>query len=229
MATKTLSWISEVGSEPDSYGNLYVNVSFTDGTAGYIASKEHAQEHQTALAALKDQEGEFVLEEKGTTKKGATRYKINGYPGWERPAYGGGGGGGKSSWYNSEEGVRYTQERTDRRTALMQAVAVADSPDAVFDWAQSFYDWIRETSGSVAAGAPSLPSLPAPAPVAADGLGKAVDAAPDEQPAAQPVGGEEPPTGPIHAPNCPMPGWEMLANGKVKCQGCRITAKPEEI
>lgn len=35
----------------------------------------------------------------------------------------------QSSWYNSEEGVRFTQERTDRRTALMQAVTLALHPD----------------------------------------------------------------------------------------------------
>ncbi len=54
----------------------------------------------------------------------------------------------KSSWYNSEEGVRFTQERTDRRTALMQAVAVGDStPSIIENFAESFYRWLRSTAG----------------------------------------------------------------------------------
>jgi hypothetical protein len=60
---------------------------------------------------------------------------------------------GQSSWYNSEEGVRFTQERTDRRTALMQArewlspVRPEANPDDVCLQADIFYMWLREFSG----------------------------------------------------------------------------------
>src|SRR4029077_7572212 len=55
---------------------------------------------------------------------------------------------GAASWYNSEEGVRFTQERTDRRTALMQAVEIYQH-DPQHDWdeyANDFYEWLRRTS-----------------------------------------------------------------------------------
>ena len=70
-----------------------------------------------------------------------------------KPGGGGGFGGGKSSWYNSEEGVRFTQERTDKRCSLMQAVAllVADSGAGIDDvtmTADIFYAWLRKTSAS---------------------------------------------------------------------------------
>lgn len=144
---KTLTWVSGVGEKPDQYGNYYVNVSFSDDTAGFIGGKpEKVEEHWVALTALLDHPGEFSLEEKGTTGKGKTKFKINAYPGWERQASdSGSSGSGKSSWYNSEEGVRFTQERTDRRTALMQAVEAVDSQSNEFiPTADRFYDWLRK-------------------------------------------------------------------------------------
>src|SRR3990167_5682894 len=86
VTEKTLTWVSGVGDKPDTYGNYYVNVSFSDDTAGFIGGKpEKVEEHFAALTALLDQPSEFVLEEKGKTGKGKVKFKINGYPGWERP------------------------------------------------------------------------------------------------------------------------------------------------
>ncbi len=66
--------------------------------------------------------------------------------------------GGKSSWYNSEEGVRFTQERTDRRTALMQMVAAAgllgQVTEADLKMADWFYAWLRKSAGSAPSSAP---------------------------------------------------------------------------
>jgi hypothetical protein len=69
------------------------------------------------------------------------------------PKAGGGKGGGGfgASWYNSEAGVRYTQERTDRRTALMQAVVAHQHDGGAHDWdeyADDFYTWLRANQGN---------------------------------------------------------------------------------
>lgn len=85
--------------------------------------------------------------------------KVTDWPG--KPQQQGGGGGGGSSWYNSVEGVRFTQERMDRRTALMQAVLVLqtewpkdvkrDDGTPISDTmsvASDFYRWLRETAGA---------------------------------------------------------------------------------
>jgi hypothetical protein len=56
----------------------------------------------------------------------------------------------RAAWANTEEGEKYVQERMDRRTAIMQSVAlhgfVKDAPfdtDAVLDVATSIYEWLR--------------------------------------------------------------------------------------
>lgn len=174
MTEKTLTWVSGIGAEPDKYGNYYVNVSFSDDTAGFIGGKpEKVEEHFSALTALLNQPGEFILEEKGTTGKGKTKFKINGYPGWERQSGGGsdgGSGAARSSWYNSEEGVRFTQERTDRRTALMQAMVYPDDIQGARLWlADTLYEWLRK---NLDVSAPSTRPLPrGGSPAADDGAG----------------------------------------------------------
>jgi hypothetical protein len=54
-----------------------------------------------------------------------------------------------AAWRNTEAGAKYEQERMDRRTALMQAVALrADvTQEPVKDIANSFYAWLRESVG----------------------------------------------------------------------------------
>jgi hypothetical protein len=72
----------------------------------------------------------------------------------------GGGGGGQTgsrfssgapaAWRNTEAGAKYEQERMDRRTALMQAIAASEAREnprlsdlaAVAD---HFYTWLRQT------------------------------------------------------------------------------------
>jgi hypothetical protein len=69
-----------------------------------------------------------------------------------------GGGGHRgagpqtTAWRNTEAGAKYEQERMDRRTALMQAVAefavpsVHPRPDShVLKSAEEFYQWLRES------------------------------------------------------------------------------------
>lgn len=62
------------------------------------------------------------------------------------------GQGGQSAYRNTKEGSTAEQERMDRRTALMQAVAL-DSGGVAQHWtwvdaADQMYAWLRKTSGS---------------------------------------------------------------------------------
>jgi hypothetical protein len=96
---------------------------------------------------------EIELEDTGkTTAKGAKKWKLVGYPGWSAPVAQGGKAQANAttssyggSWYNSEEGVRFTQERTNRRTALMQAVtATAKDEESFWLLADAMYAWLQE-------------------------------------------------------------------------------------
>lgn len=67
------------------------------------------------------------------------------YPG----ATGGGGGRMQASWRNTEEGFKYEQMKMDKRTAVMQAVAMFAVPGAgdeftLEDLMNKFYDWLRK-------------------------------------------------------------------------------------
>jgi hypothetical protein len=66
----------------------------------------------------------------------------------------GGGGGGRSSfnsstaWRNTEAGAKYEQERMDRRTALMQAIAWGSDRQvmsSILRSADEAYVWLRES------------------------------------------------------------------------------------
>jgi hypothetical protein len=48
-----------------------------------------------------------------------------------------------ASWRNTEAGAKYEQERMDRRTALMQAVAIGSG--ITTELAEKFYQWLRES------------------------------------------------------------------------------------
>src|SRR5512143_1696835 len=81
------------------------------------------------------------------------------------------GGGMPPAYRNSKEGQAYEQERMDRRTALMQAVAATDIPSRILDLANDYYAWLRETAGSAAT--PVVPPTtttadPAPQPAKSD-------------------------------------------------------------
>src|SRR5512147_2151616 len=65
----------------------------------------------------------------------------------------GGKGGIAPAFRNSKEGQLYEQERMDRRTALMQAVALAISmepsgSEEIDHYADHFYLWLRATAGT---------------------------------------------------------------------------------
>lgn len=127
---------------------------FTDGSRFELATKTNkAPEHVAALQALVGKEAEFDCEEK-PEYQGQRQWKMKSYPGKPEKSF----GGGKSytpAWGHTEEGERYTQERMDRRTALMQAVAVQVAtthvpqemmhyPDTL-QQADAFYRWLRDT------------------------------------------------------------------------------------
>jgi hypothetical protein len=83
-----------------------------------------------------------------------------------------GGSGGAAAYRNTKEGQAYEQERMDRRTALMQAVALAPGADGaqLQALAEGLYSWLR--APLAASGGPSgkggtdrRPSADTPAPV----------------------------------------------------------------
>jgi len=71
-------------------------------------------------------------------------------------------GGISAAWRNTEAGAKYEQERMDRRTALMQAVALDSG--IVTELAEKFYRWLRQSvsapgaSGLIGSGSPGSPS-----------------------------------------------------------------------
>lgn len=180
MTAKTLSWVSPVGDKPDQYGNYYVNVAFASGEGGYIASKQsRATAHQEALTALLNQEAEFTLEPKGKTQKGADKFKLVAYPGYEPSSSDGGRVSSQASWNYSEEGVRFVQERMDRRTALMQAVehGPTTSLTRTLERADRILAWLTGSSG-----APPSASNP--------GESSQADGAPEQRPTESLTDGE---------------------------------------
>lgn len=154
----------------------------------------------------------------------------------------GGGGGGGAAWRNTKEGFaaetegrqrwqQVEEEKKDRRTALMQATEVLKGQvgagietalrednlgmmgaSDIVQVAEIFYDWLRETSGAVAAGGTpvgpvggavgghtSAPGLePAPGPSSSSGDG--------EVPTATEPGGDSAIGAPLGSPR---PGEEV--------------------
>lgn len=128
----------------------FINVGFEDGSAGdYGAKPETSQQHLEALQSLIGKPGDYELEPK-PDYDGQKQFKIKSYPG--QTIGKGGGDGGKNyvpAYHQTEDGARYHEERTDRRTALMNAVEYAGQAKepvahtAILDWADWFYDWLR--------------------------------------------------------------------------------------
>jgi hypothetical protein len=58
----------------------------------------------------------------------------------------GGFGGGAAAFRNTKEGQFYEQERMDRRTALMQAIATGVGEEHWHIYADRMYEWLRATS-----------------------------------------------------------------------------------
>ncbi len=144
MPEKTVSWVSPIGSEPDRFDNYYINVAFTDETVGYIGGKaETAERHWTALTETIGKPTEFQLEDKGFSSKGKPKFKIVSY---------GGAGTVLSPAPTSParaEMEEFIQERMDRRTALMQSVAIGSG--ITTELAEKFYRWLRAPLEDVSA------------------------------------------------------------------------------
>jgi hypothetical protein len=156
-----------------------------------------------------------------TQKQG--EYGPQAFPPRERK--GGFGGGGAAAWRNTKEGAAAEQERMDRRTALMQAVAYGATGNlqACKEVADSFYTWLRAT----AAGAGALPlpgSLPAPAsslPRQAGDSGRSGGA--EVQGAGPTVGepwGSGTLTGETGSAPCNHPSFKRGASGHLVCSRC---------
>jgi hypothetical protein len=122
------------------------------------------------------------------------------------------GGSPQAAWRNTEAGAKYEQERMDRRTALMQAVAwrSVGAPDFL-EWAEVFYAFLREsvsapTEGSktrnpgVAGTAPDQPGSGADTPSDGSGGTSYRTVAPQDSP---------PPSSSKRTANEPPPGWDQ--------------------
>ena len=105
---------------------------------------------------------EWAFEDAGVFDDGNPKpKKVSNYPGKVQQAQGGGGSRGRSP-----EQEAFIQERMDRRTALMQACEYARAydtdgrgPAPWRPYADQFYDWLRQTSGTAAI---AIPLSPAP-------------------------------------------------------------------
>ena len=131
----------------------FIQGQFTDGSGWSLGAKpENAQKRIAELQALIGVEGEYEVEAK-PQYQGKDQWKLKSWPG--KPSFGGGGGG------KSPRDEQFIQERMDRRTALMQAVATksivppldTDGPGARSLWyadlkvmADEFYAWLRATT-----------------------------------------------------------------------------------
>lgn len=189
-----------------------VKVLFADGDFGEINCKpENAAANIEALTKLVGQEVEIETEGAPRVFSDDNYHKIKNYPG--KPGGSGGGfGGGKQyvpAFTQTERGFWLEQERMDRRTALMQGVAVANAsgkPESAGGLASGFYTWLRQTAGTEPAAAasggggshtpPNAPTTPADDENPFDG---------DEDP----PGGEWPAETPLVAKDEKWPGPGM--------------------
>jgi len=158
---------------------IYVSGQFTDGTEWSNGTKPGFEAKRIEeLTALIGQEGEFEVEDKGEYQ-GRPQVKLKGWPG--KAAFGSQNGdhprGG--SWYNSEEGTRFVQERMDRRTALMQAREHFEhgAPwEFIETVAGQMYEWPSDAQSS------SLPASVTASPSSGWGPAVTADAAPETSP-----------------------------------------------
>jgi hypothetical protein len=193
MTTATLKEV-QPGTRPftTKHGDFAAfGVVFEDGRIGEVVAKaNNVEKRQAEFSALVGKPSEFVIEDGGLWPNGEKRPLKVKLP---APAqgFGGGGGGGQAAFRNTREGQAYDQERTDRRTALMQAVAMSPggAPLDITQRATFFYDWLRETSGEAGSGARAPVS-----PGSTSGEGGSIDTArpisPDQSRSPEPVDGE---------------------------------------
>jgi hypothetical protein len=93
-----------------------------------------------------DPRGKDLKEDAPLPEGWEVRISKAGNPYLAAPRASGGGrsvGAAPAAWRNTEAGERFVQERTDRRTALMQAVAIGSG--ITTELAEKFYQWLRES------------------------------------------------------------------------------------
>jgi hypothetical protein len=149
---------------------------------------------------------------------------------------GGGFGGGAAAFRNTKEGQAIEQERMDRRTALMQAVANSgpDMPNYVpnvLKYADEFYAWLRRSANLPASSATGAgtPHTPAPtssavstvAPERQPGTQEGLRAAAEDRGQGSEAFGEGV-TGPCsHQDTSPLrPDGNGLPAGMLRCLAC---------
>lgn len=226
--TGTREWESKHGTMVD------IGLLFWDETKAFVTTKpDTLAKRRAELEATIGVAGDWTLEDKGTWDDGSAKpKKVTDYPG--KPAKGGPDGGGGKSWYNSEEGVRFTQERTDRRTALMQAVANGGGEPVktetqmrvVMADAETMYAWLRQTAdvpspsagsaGSSSSASASPSPAPADPPAALAAAGENAGTTPE---------GVDPPSG---AGDCthPLESRRQTASGRWRCGVCKLFIDP---
>ena len=146
-----------------------------------------------------------------------------------------GGFGGQSSWYNSETGVRFTQERMDRRTALMQAVVwrgTGGLPPNVLHAADAFYDWLTKTRSVPTLPAPSAPvSSPSQAAPSIEGTGTPSTGTAGGVGGGTAEGGSADREAAAGSPSAHRHEWAPMEKNMYRemCPGCGLTRKKEPV
>jgi hypothetical protein len=137
---------------------FFIKAIFSDQSSADAGAKteQSARQYIEALRALIGEEHEYEVERKPNDFEGHPSYKLKSWPGKEK-GYGGAGGGKGSyvpAFHQTAEGCAYEQERMDRRTALMQAVASMNLPatrqegvaeEVLCRLADLLYAWLRAT------------------------------------------------------------------------------------
>jgi len=154
----------------------------------------------------------------------------------------GGFGGAPAAYRNTKDGQFYEEERKDRRTALMQACEISVDASVVLKLADTYYTWLRKTSGSAPprvgtgdGGPTAAPSPSSSAPADEGRGGKAQNRASGEGATASPDQGQgklgegDPVSGSgvcAHLDNSPLkPDGSALPNGFLRCLGCGVVHK----
>lgn len=129
----------------------FVQGTFADGSGWSSGcSPERSQQRIQELSALIGQDGEFDIEPK-PDHNGQKQWKLKGWPGKPVAQGGGGRNGGnfQASFRNTREGELYEQSKMDRRTALMQSVALCQAGkfaegDSVLSVADAYFAWLSQ-------------------------------------------------------------------------------------
>jgi hypothetical protein len=120
----------------------FVSGTLSDGSRWSRGTRpESAAERIAAMQALVGQELDLQLEDRGE-RNGVREWRLAAWPDKQQEPR----REWRQAWLQSEQGAREIQERTDRRTALMQAVALGVTDiGEVLRIAEQMYAWLRET------------------------------------------------------------------------------------